>query len=212
MAQEWLSVAVGAGPAGWSAMTHINEGAVTPQAFVERFQKDPADPVVTPHGARLKNPPPPKDLNAQGVDAQDNLARLWNEGEGAERRDDAQASDHWAVWMPNTHREWAFQIPVEALPLSARSGKWEVYAVARIEAKSGVDPASLAFTAGVYDAGTQRSAGEIAIRFGDAGAEYKSYRIGTVEMNKDQYLWIAPEVNSSLTAVWVDRFYLLPAR
>ncbi len=44
LADQWLAVATGKGPVGWSPMTLINEGGTTPQAFVEQFQNDPTSP------------------------------------------------------------------------------------------------------------------------------------------------------------------------
>jgi hypothetical protein len=38
VAEEWLAVATGPGPQRWKPMTHVNEGAVTPQAFIESLR------------------------------------------------------------------------------------------------------------------------------------------------------------------------------
>lgn len=48
VAEEWLAVATGPGPQGWTAMTLINEGGKTPQAFVGAMSDDPPDPVINP--------------------------------------------------------------------------------------------------------------------------------------------------------------------
>jgi hypothetical protein len=213
IADEWLKTATGAGPENWSSMTHLNEGAVTPQAFVANLQKDPPDPVVATLSGRKATPLPPKDLPKtalKGVDAQDSLARLWNEGEGSETRDDPQASDGVAVWLPTTHREWAFQIPLSALPKRAQTGQWRIYVVVRVERNESVEPSALAFTAGVYDNAAREMRGSIGITAGDAATEYKSYLLGTVDVNTNQYVWVAPSVNKGLKAVWVDRVYMVP--
>src|SRR5205085_2266521 len=57
VADAWLADATGPGPRGWSPMTHLNEGGLTPQAFVARFAVDPADPAPLP--ARGAAPPVP---------------------------------------------------------------------------------------------------------------------------------------------------------
>src|SRR5205085_12602008 len=44
VADEWMSVATGPGPAGWTPMTHLNEPGLTPAAFIARFQEDPPEP------------------------------------------------------------------------------------------------------------------------------------------------------------------------
>ena len=41
VADEWLSVATGPGPEGWSKMTTLRESGLTPEAFVARFAEDP---------------------------------------------------------------------------------------------------------------------------------------------------------------------------
>jgi hypothetical protein len=41
---EWLAVATAAGPKGWTKITHLSEGGLTPQAFVARFATDPPEP------------------------------------------------------------------------------------------------------------------------------------------------------------------------
>ncbi|MCY2930980.1 MAG: DUF4838 domain-containing protein [Planctomycetota bacterium] len=41
VADEWLAVATGPGPEGWTPMTHVNEGGGTPQEFIARFAVDP---------------------------------------------------------------------------------------------------------------------------------------------------------------------------
>lgn len=216
LAAQWLAVATGPGPAEWKPMTHVNEGGLTPAAFVARFQEDPPDPVVEPVPERGKNPAPPADLPGINpnacVDGQDNLARLWNEGEGSEVRGDPTASDGLAVWMPGSHFEWAFQVPLAALPARARKGKWQVYAVVRVEKAANAKPGDLAFTAGIYDAGAQTGRGQVSVNVADAPAAYKSFLLGTVETNKDQYIWAAPPRNASVKAVWVDRVYLVPAK
>ncbi|MCS7066794.1 MAG: hypothetical protein NZL85_11065, partial [Fimbriimonadales bacterium] len=37
LAQKWLQIATGEGPKGWSRITHVNEGGLTPEKFVERL-------------------------------------------------------------------------------------------------------------------------------------------------------------------------------
>jgi len=214
VADEWLAVATGPGPEGWARMTHVNESGVTPEAFVARFAEDPPDPVIAPLPERGKNPAPPADLSGIDpracVDGQDNLARLAREGEWAEVRDDPSASDHLAAWMPGSHHEWAFQVPLDRLPARARKGRWQVYAVVRVEKTPDADPNAAAFTAGVYDTAARASRGEIRVRIADAAETYRSYLLGTVETNADQYVWAAPTAVPGVKAVWVDRVYLVP--
>ncbi len=43
VADEFLSLAVGQGPEGWSKITHLNESGLSPNTFVARFVNDPAE-------------------------------------------------------------------------------------------------------------------------------------------------------------------------
>lgn len=219
LAQEWLSVATGPGPEKWAPMTCVNEGGLTPAAFVERFKEDPPDPVVTPVSElprRAARPAPPADIPgidpAKCFDAQDNLARLYEDGVFSEVRADPASSDGLAVWMPGSHHEWAFQVPADRLPARVRTGKWQVYIVVRVARAAVADAGALAFTAGVYDAGASASRGEIAVNVGQAPDGYRSYLLGTVDMNKDIYVWAAPPANDAVQSVWVDRVFFVPAR
>lgn len=211
VAAEWLAVATGPGPKGWSPMTHVNESGLKPETFASRFAEDP--PELPQRGSK---PAPPVDLTDAerrgGVDIQDDAAELVREGVWADVRADRTASDGLAAWMPGSHREWACKFPVRAFPPAARTGKWQVYAVARVEASGAPGPEALAFTAGVYDEAARASRGSIAVKLRAASAEYRSYLLGTVDLRAEQIVWVAPPANPAVKAVWVDRVYLLPSR
>ncbi len=219
LAQEWLAVATGPGPERWAPMTLINEGGITPAAFVERFKEDPPDPVVTPVSElpkRSAKVAPPRDIPGidatKCVDGQDNLARLYEDGVLSEIRGDDAASDGVAVWMPGTTHEWAFQMPLDRLPAKARQGKWQVYVTVRVARAAVADPAALAFSAGVWDSGAGGSKGDLAVKVGDAPDGYKSYLVGTVDTKPEQCVWVAPPANDAVQSIWVDRVYFVPAK
>jgi len=207
VAREWHALAVGPGPQGWRPVTHLNEGGVTPDAFLARFGEDP--PAPEPGGRPAD---PPKDIpgaeSPRSTDAQDDLARLHGEGSLCEIRADRQASDGLAIRMPGTHREWAVQFPVSAFPKEARTGRWKVYAVVRVERNPGAD--GTVFTAGIYDSRARASRAEIAVAVADASESYRSHLLGTVELHPDLYVWMAPAANPGVRHVWVDRVYLVP--
>jgi hypothetical protein len=215
VADDWLATATGPGPAGWTPMTHINEGGTTPQAFVARFVVDPPEPTQAQLPKRKAAPPLPAGIpgaNARTcVDVQDSYARLYNEGEMAEVRADPAASDDLAVWMPGSHHEWATQFPFAGLPPRVRQGKWHIYALIRVEKAADASGDAPAFTAGIYDSAANVGRGQISISIKDAGDTYAPYLLGTVESNKDEYVWIAPTANPGVKAVWVDRLYFVPA-
>jgi hypothetical protein len=195
-------------------MTHINEGGETPQQLVAGFSQDPPEPVLRPLPKRVPAPPLPAGIPdaESGVDVQDNLARLFNEGEFAEIRADPAASDGLAVWMPGSHHEWATQFPLASLPPRLRTGRWRVYALIRVEKSPSAVPASTAFTAGIYDPSVGASVGQIGPAVRDASETYQPYLLGTLDGASDQCVWIAPAANPGVGAVWVDRLFLVPAR
>ncbi len=211
LAERWLATATGPGPAGWSRMTHVNEGGLTPEQLVARFEEDPPDPNIQPLPSRMKNPAPPVGMSAEtGVDVQDSWARLANEWVWAETRADASASDGLAVYMPGNHHEWAFQIPLDQVPQKARKGRWDVYALIRVERADGA-PSGVAFTAGIWDGNNAADLGTVSINAADASSQYRAYRLGTVESRTGRYIWVAPAANPAIKGVWVDRIWLVRA-
>ncbi|MCC6729124.1 MAG: DUF4838 domain-containing protein [Chthonomonadales bacterium] len=216
LASTWLEVATGPGPEGWAPMTRVNEGGLTPQALVAGFAEDPPEPVVAALPERLAKAAPPAGVPGAGargcVDAQDDLARLWNEGDDSELRGDPAASDGLAIWMPGSHHEWAAQFPASSMPAAARSGRWRVYAVVRVDRAPDAPDSAPAFTAGVYDAEANAGRAQISATVEQAGGGYRAYDLGAVEMTPGCYVWLAPPANPAVRAVWVDRVYLVPER
>ncbi|MDW8290415.1 MAG: DUF4838 domain-containing protein [Armatimonadota bacterium] len=228
VAEEWLAVATGSGPQGWTPMTHVNEGGLTPQKFVERFAVDEPDPVLPDAARRGESLPPPADLQGvdprRCVDAQEWMSQIANEGVWGVYASDPLASDGYAVKMPGNHWEWAYQLPVSLLPPRAQKGKWKVYVVVRVDKKAGVDPQREAFGTGVWDTERRVSAAEVRVRIADTDEKgYRSFLVGTVELHPKMYIWVCPPAagiggtvhvspeEANVRAVWVDRVYLVPA-
>lgn len=205
VADKWLKFATGPGQAGWTPITHVNEGGLTPQQFVARFAVDPEPPDMRPLPGRKSNPYPPKGIK-DGVDAQDDLADLWQAPDNSQLRADPLASDGIACRMPGNHHEWAYQFGVGKLrPLS--TGVWKVYAVVRIE--SGSSDASPAFSAGIWDEAARHPVSNSVFRLDQVGKEYQAFEIGTVKMHDKLRVWVAPPANPKVKAVWVDRIYFV---
>ncbi len=204
-ADKWLAFAIGEGPKGWSRITHMNEGGTKPEIWAERFVVDPSMVPLPARGAAAL----PADVPAgEVIDLQDNVAKLYGEGNLAELRADPLASDGVACRMPGSHHEWAFQMPISSAPKKALTGKWRVFVVARIEAD--VEDGT-AFTAGVFDSGLGRGLGGVQPNLKEAGKGYKSYEIGPVEMSASSYVWVAPPTGGAVKAVWIDRVLLVKA-
>jgi hypothetical protein len=227
VAQEWLSVVTGKGPQGWSPMTHVNEGGLTPQQFVESLGED--DPELEKLPKRIpKEAPLPSDIpgidQKKCVDVQDDKMSIAEEGRLGRRRVDPSASDYLAVWMPGWHHEWACQVHWKNLPAKAQKGLWKVYAVIKVEKRAGVDPEKEAIWAGVYHTGKKVGLAEVVIPIKETSDGYRSYLIGTVEASPEQYIWIAPPGGGlagparlspgegNIEGLWIDRIVLVPAK
>lgn len=216
VAEEWRSVARGIEGKDWTTVRVVNEGGLAVDKFLEPFATDMPDTNGPPPLKRLNVAPPPADLPGirpmACIDLQDNAASLFKAGEFADIRPDAAASDHRAVWMPGTHQEWAFRIAGNTISTKAYAGKWKVYVVARVETATQSAPDAAAFSAGVHDNKTQASLAELKVTVGEAGEGYRSHLLGTVELNPDRDIWVAPSGNQAVKNIYIDRAYLVPAK
>ena len=202
VADEWIALARGQGPAGWQPITHLSEAGLKPERWIERFAVDP-EPFVLPD--RPANTALPRDLvvphGRAVLQAQDDEARLFGEGDLAELRPDPLASDGVACRMPGHHREWAFQLSVSKLPPEVLQGRWKVYAVVRVEGE-GEGPG---LTAGIWDNGRRVGLGDARLSVEEAGKGYRSLLLTTTALTSDCIVWVAPPASDAVKAVWVDR-------
>jgi len=152
-AAEFAEMCNGVPDKKWTHVSLLSERGLRVEEFVNSFTNEPAA-LPSPPAKRLQKVALPADLRGKdlrgALDLQDNLARLAKPGEWAEIRPDATASDWRAVWMPGTHREWAFRIPAAKIPPSPKVA-WKAFVVVRVEKAAGARPDSAAFGAGIYD-------------------------------------------------------------
>jgi hypothetical protein len=146
------------------------------------------------------------------IDLQDDLSGQYKPADLAEIRPDLAASDRRAVWMVGNRQTWTFRITGKELPPKARTGQWKVYAVVRVDKETATASDGVAFTAGVYDNQTRTNLVEIESRLADTPDTYRSYLLGTVATSLDRDLWVTPAGNDAVKGVYVDRFFLVPAR
>jgi len=205
-ASDWLTVATGTAgaPVGWTPMTHVNEGGLTPQEFADRFIAFLVDAHPLPADIPQADP-------RTAVRVQEVTATLANRGTWADVRPDPAASNGQAVWMPETHHEWAFQMYFRDLPEKVQQGQWKVYAVVRLEKGNVAREEMPAWTMGVYDEARKVTVAQAGVRVRDASAEYRSYLVGTVQGNPNLYAWLAPSPESAAKSVWVDCLIFVPA-
>lgn len=199
LARQWLAVATETkpAPAGWTPMTHVNEGGLTPQAFAERLLA-----VERPDTAPL---PPDLPKHTEVVSLQESFVSLFERGTLSDIKPDPSASNGRAVWMPGIHHEWAYQLRLEAAPERLFTGTWTAWIVALVETGPSTLPEETAFTAGIYDAGEKVSKAQVAVTGRVAQGGYVTVKLGTVRLNPEQYVWAAPAVEAHVGAIWIDR-------
>lgn len=202
---RWLATSKGSPYLpGFTPINALDEGMQSPERYFASLGPEPTIS-LDPLPVRVKNPAAPRGL-AAGVDYQDDLANLWNVPEGSELRADASASDGIACWMPGSHYEWAFQMPLSKRPVQ---GRFKVYVVVRVDRQSTDE--SRAFSAGVYDSSASKDLTTHIFTLRQAGAQYAAYDLGTFDVNDGLTVWVAPPANANVSGVWVDRVYLVPA-
>ena len=70
-------------------------------------------------------------------------------------------------------------------------------------------PEGNAATAGIYDTRGGKSV-EVSIPAkGIAGKEYKTVKIGSMELSPDKMLYCAPAINESVGGIWINRYVLV---
>ena len=131
---------------------------------------------------------------------------------------DSTSTTGKAIRIPAIHHEWCVVAPMPVLP--GRKGakeKWTIYAVMRAETEGARSGPAVHF--GVYDTdmAAKGPTGVPVQRLLDLSemtddGQYHLYKLGDVESHPPRYIWLAPQDNSSLKVVWVDRFILVRAK
>lgn len=215
VAEEFREVAAGVPGKPWTKVGVLNEHGLSADEFLKPFATDLPEENMQLPPKRLKNPRPPADLggkNLRGaVDLQDDIAALAKPGEWVELRPDPAASDRRAAWMPGNHSEWAFRINASKIPASP-TGRWQVYAVVRLEKSANAKADSAALSAGVYDNVAKSYPAERKFSVQELTETYRSQIIGTFAPSIDRDIFLSPLSNPGVKAVWIDRVFLLPVR
>jgi hypothetical protein len=97
------------------------------------------------------------------------------------------------------------------LPRTLRPGRYKVYYVARIETADGARPEAPAFSARVFDSLSSRYVAERTVTVGESSPGYRSYLVGTVDLNPYVRLWLGHSHDEAVRAVWFDRLFLVRA-
>jgi hypothetical protein len=215
-AAEWLATVNESGPAGWSPMSRMRESGQTPAEFAAQVASDPDESLYEPP-QRHRAPKAPADLpdsdQRKGVTVQDDLAIIFREPDCARPMADAQASDGVAIRMtagPGSARG-AMEIHGASLPRSLRSGRYKLYYVVSTEASQGARPEGPAFSARIFDPLAGRYVAERTVTVAESKPGYRSYLVGTIELNPYVRLWLGHAHDEAVQAVWFDRAFLVRA-
>ena len=138
---------------------------------------------------------------------QESALTLDRPGEFGEFVEDPLASDGRAVKMFNSHYEWCVMLMMNRIAFEP-GVKYRVRARVRCE-RTGTASGN-AFSAGVFDERTWKTAGYAVRRTNDVGPDYAWYDICTFVPNDGEYFWIAPgKLNKNgdkdANALWLDK-------
>lgn len=166
-------------------------------------------------GRRFRAPAPPpaecRRLKPENwLDVQDNQFRLSTHGgPWVKLVEDPSASDGMAALMPGNHPQWAIQWPVS----NDFAGTWRCLATVRCEAKATTGPA---MSVGIYDSRAGKSVVSRRItveELSEKGKGYVTIDLGEHPLHGGMYFWAAPPNRATdVTAVFVDRFFLIRAK
>jgi len=215
-AAEWLATVNEPGPAGWSPMSGMRESGQTPAEFAAQVASDPDESLYEPP-PRHRAPKAPGDLpdceQRKGHTVQDDLAIIFREPDCARPMADSQSSDGVAIRMTAGagSARGAMEIHGASLPRSLRSGRYKLYYVVRIEASDGARPEAPAFGARVFDSLSGRYVAERTVTVADTRPGYRSYLVGTIDLNPYVRLWLGHAHDEAVQAVWFDRAFLVRA-
>lgn len=214
-AAEWLAAVNEPGPAGWAPMSRMRESGQTPDEFAAQVASDPDESLYEPPN-RLAYVSGPSDLSEderkRGIDVPDSRAIIFREPDCARPVADAAASDGVAIRMvagPAGSRG-AMEIHGAALPQTVRPGRYKVYYVARVDVTEGAAGESPAFSARIYDHLSAKYVADRIVNVSETTAGYRSYFVGTVDLNPYSRLWMGHALNDTVQAVWFDRAFLVP--
>ncbi len=119
---------------------------------------------------------------------------------------DSAASDGYAAEMPGNTSNWLVQYPVSAL--IAGAGTWHCWASVRCQTNASTGNA---FQIGIYNSTTASSVTSQTVKLqnGAKDSNYHDYDLGTHQLTTGMYFWFGTVNNPSVTAVYVDRIFLV---
>lgn len=173
------------------------------QTLIPRLKESFAPKVALPDFARNL---PPGDV----IDIQQGRFYLYRKNELSFVVPDAAASDGQAASVLGDTETWAAQAWMSEVFEGTEGGLWHVYALARAIPKPGGAVTGTGFRTGVYDGGSRKSLTEFNVPLEQVvGDQFVRVDLGVQPLNSKSYIWFAPQRNSSVAEIRVDRVILV---
>ena len=219
-AARWLATVNEPGPPGWVPLTALGDFAGTVSDFMATVAGDADESLSDPpsrHAVRGTPDGLPPDEQRSGIDAQDDRAVIFREGECASLVADPAASDGVAIRMVAgaADARGAMEIHGGDLPKAVLPGRYRVYCIVRVDKAASADPKGVAFTARVVDpvaSGVVANAAERDMTVAECGDGYRAHLIGIVNLHRYMRIWLGHARDAGVKAVWFDRAWLVPVK
>lgn len=215
-AAQWLATVNEPGPAGWQPMSRMRESGQIPSEFAAQVGSDVAPALCEAPRRHAANKAPsdlPREQQESGIDVQDDQAIIFREPDCARPVADSAASDGVAIRMvagPGGARG-ALELYTARLSQTFRSGRYRIYCVARVETAANARPDAPALGLRIFDHLAGKYVADRAVKVSETAPGYRSYLVGTVELNPYSRLWVGHSHDKDIKAVWFDRAFLVPA-
>ncbi|MSU58912.1 MAG: DUF4838 domain-containing protein [Pedosphaera sp.] len=216
-AAQWLATVNEPGPVGWSPMTLMRESGQKPADFAAQVGSEPDELLYEPPKRRAIAATAddlPENERKAAISVQDDRAIVFREPDCARPVADLAASDGVAIQMtagPNGARG-AMELHGGKLPAAFKPGRYKVYYVARVEAADRAKSNAPAFSARIHDGPAGKYIAERTVRVSETASDYRSYLVGTVELNSYSRLWMGHAHDEAVKWVWFDRAILVPVK
>lgn len=143
------------------------------------------------------------------IDIQERTFTLYSQGTESAFEDDTAASNGKAASIIGDTNKWAVQAPLGNY-LDNSSDLWQVYVMARLNAKEGASQNGAGFSCGIYDVTNSKFVKDTTVTVAKiAGSQYQAVDLGVHQLSDGMYVWAAPTRNEAVEKVYIDRIILI---
>lgn len=143
------------------------------------------------------------------IDIQERTFTLYSQGSESAFVDDPTASNGKAASIIGDTNKWAIQAPLGNY-LDNSTDQWQVYVMARLDAKADAPQNGGGFSCGIYDVTNSKFVKDTTVTVAKiAGTQYHAVDLGVNQLSDGMYIWAAPTRNTAVEKVYVDRIILI---